>query len=180
MSHAPTLETERLILRPWRDADRRVFAEMNADPKVMKYFPHLLTVEQSDAMVERIIENWRHGYGLWAVENSASNNFIGFIGFSSPRWEAPFTPCIEIGWRLAADSWNQGFATEGAEAALAWGRDNVQFPRGEVVSFTTLENWPSRRVMEKLGMEHDPDDDFDHPLLSDWERRRHVLYRLSL
>jgi RimJ/RimL family protein N-acetyltransferase len=107
-------------------------------------------------------------------------DFIGLVGLSQPGWNAHFTPCVEIGWRLAAKAWNQGLATEGAEAALVWGQELISFPRNEVVSFATVTNLPSRRVMEKLGMTHDESDDFDHPLLPDWPGRRHVLYRRHL
>jgi RimJ/RimL family protein N-acetyltransferase len=176
----PVLKTERLRLRPWIEADRALFAEMNSDPRVMEHFPSLLSRSESDALMDRIVDGWRQGYGLWAVERREDAGFIGFLGFSQPRWEAHFTPCIEIGWRLAASSWNQGLATEAAWAALSWGRENVAFPRNEVVSFTTSANAPSRRVMEKVGMTHDPADDFDHPLLPEWVGRRHVLYRLAL
>ena len=176
----PVLKTERLRLRPWIEADRALFAEMNSDPRVMEHFPSLLSRSVSDALMDRIVDGWRQGYGLWAVERRENAGVIGFLGFSQPRWEAHFTPCIEIGWRLAASSWNQGLATEAAWAALSWGRENVAFPRNEVVSFTTSANAPSRRVMEKVGMTHDPADDFDHPLLPEWVGRRHVLCRLAL
>jgi len=146
----------------------------------MRHFPAALTALESDEMVERIIASWARGFGLWAVERLDNHEFIGYVGFSQPRFEAQFTPCVEIGWRLAPASWGQGFATEGARAAVDWGRQNMDFPRNEVVSFTTLGNVASRRVMEKLGMTHSPMDDFDHPLLPDWQYRRHVLYRLAL
>ncbi|NNN01240.1 MAG: GNAT family N-acetyltransferase [Acidimicrobiaceae bacterium] len=180
MSPVPTLRTPRLLLRLWRDEDRLPFAQMNSDPGVMKYFPNSLTIEESNASVDRIFEGWQRGYGLWAVEIRDYQCFIGFIGFSQPGWSAHFTPCIEIGWRLASSSWGNGFATEGAAAALAWARETIVFPRNEVVSFTVAANTRSRRVMEKLGLTHDQADDFDHPLLSDWPDRRHVLYRMGV
>lgn len=180
MGTIPTLQTPRLLLREWREEDLSPFAAMNSDPDVMKHFPHVLTVEQSHALVDRIIEHWQRGYGWWAVERRDSGSFIGFVGFMSPVWDAHFTPCVEIGWRLAATSWGNGFATEGAKAALSWGSENIVFPRGEVVSFTTVANDRSRRVMEKLGFSHDEADDFDHPLLPNWPDRRHVLYRMKV
>lgn len=175
----PVLWTPRLRLREWREEDRSPFAVMNADPVVMRHFPATLTEDESNAMFDRIEAQWGNGHGLWAVERVDRGQFIGFIGFSSPRWEAAFTPCVEIGWRLEAGSWNEGFATEGARHALAWGWKHITFPRSEVVSFTTEANSASRRVMEKLGMSRNVIDDFDHPLLPDWSGRRHVLYRLS-
>ena len=180
MIDVPTLDTPRLTLRAWHDDDRLVFAAMNADPHVMEHFPRPLTLEESNAFVDRIIEHWRRGFGLWAVERRDSGTFIGFVGFSQPAWSASFTPCVEIGWRLTSSAWGQGLATEGATAALAWARDHVDFPRGEVVSFTTVANARSRRVMEKLGMTHDESADFDHPLLPEWPQRRHVLYRMAI
>lgn len=181
MSSSPTpqLRTERLILRGWRHDDKVAYAQLNGDPAVMEHFPSTLTVEQSEEMVDRMAAGWaERGYGLWAVEVRDTRRCVGFVGLSSPTWEMPFTPCIEVGWRLAKESWGHGYAPEGARAALAWGFEHLDPPRGEFVSFTTVDNAKSRRVMEKLGMTHDPTDDFDHPLLPDWAHRRHVLYRL--
>jgi RimJ/RimL family protein N-acetyltransferase len=175
----PHLRTERLLLREWRVHDRAAFAALNADPAVMEYFPSTLTAEQSDELVDRILEGWAdRGFGLWAVEVPASATFIGFVGFSSPSWAAEFTPCVEIGWRLGHHAWGLGYATEAAHAALVWGFANVELPRDEIVSFTTVGNVRSRRVMQRLGMVRDPADDFDHPMLPGWTGRRHVLYRL--
>jgi RimJ/RimL family protein N-acetyltransferase len=176
----PELRTERLVLRAWRKADRVPFAALNADPEVMEHFPATLTAEQSDAMVDRIEQMWAtSGFGLWTVDEQASGNFIGYVGLSSPTWQAHFTPCVEIGWRLARSAWGQGYATEAASAAMQWAFDSIELPRDELVSFTVVGNLRSRRVMEKLGFERDPGDDFDHPSLPDWEHRRHVLYRRS-
>ncbi|HSN01885.1 MAG TPA: GNAT family N-acetyltransferase [Acidimicrobiales bacterium] len=177
MTDVVTLVTPRLVLRPWRDDDRAPFAEMNADPAVMEFLPHPLTFVESNEFVERITDAWQRGFGLWAVEARDTGSFIGYAGFAQPDWSAHFTPCIEIGWRLRSESWGHGFATEAASAALAWGRGHVEFPRGEVVSFTTVANSRSRRVMEKLGFTHDESDNFDHPMLADGPLRRHVLYR---
>jgi RimJ/RimL family protein N-acetyltransferase len=180
MAHSPTLETSRLTLREWRDADRAPFALMSADPRVMEYFPAIMSETQSDALFDFIVEGWSRGYGLWAVEERDSRRFIGFVGLMSPAWEAPFTPCVEIGWRLAFSAWGRGYATEAAEQSVQWAKTNVDAPRGELVSFTTVANERSRRVMEKLGFTHDDHDDFDHPMVPEWEFRRHVLYRLKL
>lgn len=177
MKSMTTLTTERLILRAWRIEDREPFARMNADPVVMEFFPALLTREESDAGVDRVEAHFaRHGFGLWAAELKASGEFIGFIGLSTPRFEAHFTPCVEIGWRLAAAHWGKGLATEGALAAAEFGFGELKLK--ELVSFTAVENARSRRVMEKIGMTHNFADDFDHPELPEGHRLlRHVLYR---
>jgi RimJ/RimL family protein N-acetyltransferase len=172
------LRTERLYLRRWQANDRPHFAQLNGDPRVMKFFPGLLSRSESDALVDRIEAHFReHGFAQWAVEIPGITPFAGFIGLSIPRFEAPFTPCIEIGWRLDAAYWNRGYATEGARAALAFGFHWLQAK--EIVSFTVPRNARSRRVMEKIGMTHAAGDDFDHPLLAEGHPlRRHVLYRL--
>lgn len=172
------LRTDRLWLRRWQASDRPLFAELNADPRVMEFFPSPLSRSESDARVDRIEAHFeQHGFGLWAVEIPGISPFAGFIGVSIPRFEAPFTPCIEIGWRLDRAHWNQGYATEGARAALAFAFRWLQAE--EVVSSTVPANLRSRRVMEKIGMTHAASDDFDHPLLSEGHPlRRHVLYRL--
>lgn len=171
--------TDRLLLRPWRAADREPFAALNSDPEVMEHFPALLTREASDAMVDRCIAAMaEQGWGLWALEVRASGRFVGFVGLSVPSFEAPFTPCVEIGWRLARAAWGQGYAVEAARAVL----DAAYGPGGldEVVSFTAQGNTRSRRVMERIGMSRDPADDFDHPRLPPGHRlSRHVLYRLG-
>lgn len=174
---ARTLRTERLVLRPWREEDFEPFVRLNADAVVMEHFPAPLDRAQSDALGRRIqtgIE--RDGYGLWAVE-APEIPFAGYVGLAAPRFEAHFTPAVEVGWRLAREAWGRGWATEGARAAIAYGFDTLGLP--EIVSFTAPQNTRSRRVMEKLGMSHDPADDFDHPaMLEDDRLRRHVLYRL--
>jgi RimJ/RimL family protein N-acetyltransferase len=172
------LRTERLLLRRWRPEDRVPFARMNADPRVMEHFPALLSREESDASVDRIEAHFaQHGFGVWAGELPGIASFIGFAGLSVPRFDAHFTPCVEIGWRLAAEHWGRGYATEGARAALAFGFE--QLGLAEIVSFTVSANVRSRRVMEKLGMTHSAADDFDHPLLPECHSlRRHVLYRV--
>lgn len=173
------LRTTRLILRRWRPSDRAPFARMNADPRVMQHYPSLLTCEQSDAFADRIESHFeKHNFGLWAAELISTGKFIGYIGLSVPTFEAHFTPCVEIGWRLHAEHWGHGLATEGARAVLhhAFAILNLD----EIVSFTTPANVASRRVMEKLGMTRSPADDFDHPSLSEHHPlRRHVLYRIQ-
>jgi RimJ/RimL family protein N-acetyltransferase len=173
------LRTSRLLLRRWRPEARVPFAALNADPRVMEHFPATLSRQESDARVDRIEAHFqKHGYGYWAVEIPGVTTFAGFIGLSIPGFEAHFTPCIEVGWRLAFEHWNLGYATEGARAALAFGFDSLQAK--EIVSSTVLANVRSRRVMEKLGMTRSPSDDFDHPALPEGHPlRRHVLYRLA-
>ena len=174
------LETSRLLLRRWRSSDRGPFAKINSDPKVMEFFPAPLTGPQSDALVAKIEHHFqKHGFGVYAAELKSDGGFIGFIGLNVPSFNAHFTPCVEIGWRLSSDFWNQGFATEGAQAVIDSARHGLHLK--EVVSFTVPGNVRSRRVMEKLGMTHDQNDDFDHPELPPGHPlRRHVLYRLRL
>ena len=144
----------------------------------MEHMPGLLTRAESDAAAARIEEHFAaHGFGLWAVEIPGVAAFAGFVGLSVPRFQAAFTPCVEVGWRLAAAHWGQGYATEGARAALAAAFGELGLE--EVVSFTVPGNVASRRVMEKLGMVRDPAEDFDHPALpAGHPLRRHVLYRI--
>jgi RimJ/RimL family protein N-acetyltransferase len=173
------LHTERLLLRRWRPADKEPFARLNSDPVVMEYFPSALDRAESDAFADRIEAGFdARGYGLWAVEIPGEADFIGFVGLALHDFPAHFTPAVEIGWRLARDYWGSGFATEAARTAIADGFERVGL--GEIVSFTTAINVRSVAVMERLGMTHDPSDDFDHPRLPVGHHlRRHVLYRLS-
>ena len=176
----PEVVTRRLLMRGWRAGDRAPYAALNADPEVMRHFPSTLTPEQSGEMIDRMIANWHErGFGLWAVERNDTGELIGFVGLAAPTWEAAFTPCVEVGWRLGKQHWGHGFAPEAATAALEWGFANVDLPNDEIVSFTTELNVKSRRVMEKIGMQYDPSADFDHPLLPGWFERRHVLYRID-
>ncbi|HEX3998383.1 MAG TPA: GNAT family N-acetyltransferase [Pirellulales bacterium] len=174
----PTIATSRLLLRPWRDSDLPAFAVLNADPRVMEFFPKLLDRSESDRAAAAIRESGAsRGFGLWAVEIPNAAPFIGFVGLSMPRFESHFTPCVEIGWRLAFEHWNHGFATEAAQAAVRFAFEQLELD--ELVSFTVPANRRSRRVMERLGMSHDPADDFDHPALPPGHPIcRHVLYRL--
>jgi RimJ/RimL family protein N-acetyltransferase len=145
---------------------------------VMEFLPALLTRPESDALVASVEVHFeKHGFGLWAVEIVGVAPFAGFIGLSKPRFDAPFQPCVEIGWRLAAEHWGRGYATEGARAALAFGFETLGLE--EIVSFTVPGNTRSRHVMEAIGMTRDPRDDFDHPsLAADDPLQRHVLYRI--
>lgn len=173
------VSTERILLRTWQESDLLPFVQMNTDEEVMRYFPNTLTTQETAALVERIKTHIRlHGFGLWAAELKETNAFIGFIGLSIPVFSAHFTPCVEIGWRLARPYWGHGLATEGARAVLAYGFRH--FKLNEIVSFTTVHNQRSRRVMEKIGLIHHPEDDFVHPNLAlDHVLSQHVLYRLS-
>lgn len=169
------LRTARLLLRRWVVADRDPFAAMNADPRVMEYLPAVLGPGESDALADRIAHHFdTHGFGLWAVEIPGVTPFAGFVGLAVPAFRAHFTPCVEVGWRLAAGCWGQGYATEAGRAAVDFGFERLSLP--EVVSFTVPDNLRSRRVMERLGMAHEPADDFDHPNAPPL-RQRHVLYR---
>lgn len=174
-----TPQTDRLLLRRWRDSDGLPFQAMNADPRVMEYFPSLLSPGESDALIDRAQAHFnRHGYGPFAAELLADHSFIGFIGLSIPAFDAPFMPAVEIGWRLAFDFWGRGLATEGARAVIRYAFNELDLE--SLVSFTVPANLRSRRVMEKIGMTHDPRDDFDHPRLPEAHPlQRHVLYRLQ-
>ena len=179
-----TLTTDRLILRPWTEADFEPFAAMSADPQVMEHFPATLTRAESDAVagkLKALIEE--NGIGFWALEAPGEAGFIGFTGIQKVMFEAPFAPAppdsvVEIGWRLARPYWGKGFASEAALAALAYGFDELGLP--EIVSFTATRNLRSQAVMERIGMSRDARGDFDHPNLPEGHRlRRHVLYRIS-
>lgn len=171
------LETARLRLRPWRESDLAPFAAMNADPLVMEHFAAPLTREESDAYARRMMAAIEgRGWGNWALEEIGGEPFVGFAGLSVPSFEAHFTPCTEIGWRLARSAWGRGYATQAARAALAFGFGELGL--AEIVSFTALGNTRSIAVMERLGMRRDGE--FDHPRLPAGHRlQRHVLYRIS-
>jgi len=171
------IATPRLRLRRWLAEDLEPFAALNADSQVMEHFPFPLSCEETAGLIARIEKHFEtYGYGPWAVEVPGQAPFIGFIGLSVPAFETSFTPCVEIGWRLARPWWGHGFATEGARAALAQGFEGLGLP--EIVSFTVPGNVRSRRVMEKLGFRYA--EDFDHPRIEPGHPlRRHVLYRLS-
>ncbi|HAP78208.1 MAG TPA: GNAT family N-acetyltransferase [Acidimicrobiaceae bacterium] len=171
----PEVRTERLLLRGWQETDKPAYASLNGDPEVMRHFPTPLTVEQSDEMVDRMRGHWAsHGFGLWAVERLDTGQFIGFTGLAMPGWSN--VPLVEVGWRLSREHWGLGFAPEAARASLAFGFEHVALPADEIVSFTTTKNFKSQRVMQKIGMRHDPTRDFDHPLLPHWHEKAHVFY----
>lgn len=174
----PRLHGERVVLREWVPDDLAPFAALNADPRVMRYYPSPLTRAQSDAFVrERGVPQFaERGFGLWAVEVPGVVPFIGYVGLAVPAFEADFTPCVEIGWRLAFAYWGRGYATEAARAAIAFGFAEAGLE--EIVSFTVPENRRSVAVMARLGMSYAGE--FDHPGLPPGHAlRRHVLYRLA-
>jgi ribosomal-protein-alanine N-acetyltransferase len=172
------LTTARLRLREWRDEDLEPFAALNADPRVREFFPSVLTNQDSADSLAYIRDHFqRHGFGLWAVEVIGGAPFIGFIGLSVPVFDAPFMPCVELGYRLAFAEWSRGYASEGSRAVLDYGFTTLGLR--EVVAFTAASHLRSRRVMERLGMTRNPEDDFDHPkIAAGHPLRRHVLYRL--
>jgi RimJ/RimL family protein N-acetyltransferase len=177
------LTTSRLILRPWRDADLTAFARLNDDPAVMEFMPRRLARDESDAYAARIrtvLE--KRGWGFWAVEvkgaSSTGAPFIGFVGLSIPSFEAHFTPCVEIGWRLAKENWGCGYASEAAAACLRFAFENLTLQ--QIVAFTVPLNTRSIRVMERIGMARDLAGDFEHPKLPPGHPlRAHVLYRVD-
>ncbi len=174
----PRLETTRLVLRRWSEADREPFAALNADPEVMRYFPSTQTRRQSDAFADRIEAGFAaDGFGLWALEVRGGAPFVGFTGIRRLPEPDPHAGNVEVGWRLAREAWGHGYAVEAARASVAYGFDQAGLD--EIVSMTAVSNGPSRTVMERLGMLHDPGEDFDHPAVpQDSPLCRHVLYRL--
>ena len=176
MAEVVQLKTERVVLRDWRDDDLVPFAALNSDPVVMTHFPSVITREQSDGVAGRIRGLLSHqGWGLWAAE--VEGQFVGFVGLSRPRFDAPFAACVDIGWRLARHAQGRGLATDAAREVLKFALETL--PGENVVSFTVPGNRPSRRVMEKIGLTYELE--FDHPLLPESSPlRRHVLYRLRV
>jgi 3-dehydroquinate dehydratase / shikimate dehydrogenase len=173
----PTLKTQRLILRPWKESDLQPFAEMNADLKVMEFYASPLTKEESDALAKKIQQDYVHrNYGFWAVEVPGIAPFIGYVGLNYWDLEMSFAPCVDIGWRIASSQWGYGFATEGAQEALRYGFEVLDLP--EIFSMATIGNVRSHRVMEKLGMTYA--ENFYHPKLpKEHPLSMRVLYRLS-
>lgn len=179
MNEHNTVTTERLLLRQWREEDLEPFAKLNADPKVMEFFPAVKTREESDLSVKFFSEHIeRHDWGFWAASLLNTGEFIGFIGLQPVPFQAAFTPAVEIGWRLAFEHWGKGYATEGAKASLRYGFEKLHLQ--EIFSFTVPRNMRSRAVMERIGMHHDPHNDFDHPKLPPGHPlRRCVFYRIA-
>lgn len=170
--------TERLIFRRVIDADRDALRQLNADPLVMRYFPDIMGDLDSDNFQDRLQDHHnRFGFTLWALEDRQTGTFVGLCGLLNFQIKAPFAPAVELGYRLRSEFWGQGYATEAARSVLRHGFDVLEL--SEIVSFTAQINEPSWKVMERLGMHHSPDDDFDHPSIKEGHPlRRHVLYRL--
>ena len=173
------IETDRLILRDWREGDRPVFFEMNSDRKVMRFFERPRSRAEADALFDQFVREMRRdGYGFWALQLRDAGQVIGFTGLRDIQFDAPFTPAVEIGWRLLPRYWGNGYATEAARACLAHGFS--QMGLAEIVSFAVADNWSSRRLMERIGMRREPGYDFDHPgVTSGSPLARHVFYRLT-
>ena len=171
-------ESERLLFRHWRVSDRDAFYELNSHPDVMRFFPSILSREESEAYIDAIIDRLeKNGFGFWAVALKDTNEFIGFIGLNSPNIGLKIEPCIEIGWRLKKEFWGRGFATEGAKRVLRYAFDECQFEK--VYSFTTIRNRNSENVMTKIGMKN-TNKNFFHPKIpKEHPLCEHVLYVLT-
>lgn len=171
------IETQRLILRQWQATDHQPFIDMGLDAEVMHYFPNCLTAAESIKFIEAVTEIiQQQGWGFWAVELKAMGQFIGFVGLHEQATQFEFSPCVEIGWRLAKAYWRQGYATEAAQAVLDYAFQTLQLEK--VVSFTAVVNHPSQAVMQKLGMQKVGE--FNHPKLPEQHHlQRHVLYELK-
>ncbi len=169
------IETPRLRLRGWIEADFEPLAAMCADPRVMEFFPSTFSREETEALWKRIHAHFaRYGFGPWAME--VEGEFAGSLGLNWVPFETHFTPCVEIGYRLRSEFWGRGLATEGGRTALRYGFEHLQLP--EIVAFTVTANKRSRRVMEKIGLAFS--EEFDHPLMPKGHPfERHVLYRIS-
>jgi len=172
------VQTNRLVLRQWRDDDRPEFSAMNADPNVMRYFPSTLNAQESDALIDRFSGDIDSaGWGFWAAERIDTGEFIGFIGINYSAEGLPFAPCVDIGWRLAAKHWGLGFATEGARGAMDYAFWQVNL--NQLVSMTSVGNTASERVMQKLGMVKQAAN-FMHPALEDGHSlQEHLLYSIT-
>lgn len=170
--------SERLGFRRWKPADLPLFIAMNKSAEVMHYFPSTLSDEETTSLFDRIETHFdTHGYGFYAVDELQTHQWIGFIGFQNVRFEAEFTPAVEIGYRLLPSAWGKGIGSEGSLASLK--HASTALPFNEVVSFTAKINIPSQRVMQKIGMNYQGD--FDHPMINPNDRLyRHVLYHISL
>lgn len=173
------VETERLILRQWKESDRETFVELNSSKENLPFFPNPFSKDESDKFIDKTISLIeKNGFGLFAVEIKSTGEFIGFTGLHNPTYKTHFTPCTEIGWRLHKNFWGKGYATEAAKGALDFAFNQLKLD--EIVSFTATLNTPSIKVMERIGMTRDESGEFDHPNVPDGHiLKRHVLYRLK-
>jgi RimJ/RimL family protein N-acetyltransferase len=173
------IETERLILRTWDNNDINDYYSLNQDPKVVEFLLKMSSIEQAKKFIENMNHQFHtYGYTVFALEEKKSGELIGFTGLNSPKWSAKFTPCVEIAWRLGSKFWGNGYATEAAKAVLDYGFKECALE--EILAWTVPANLRSIRVMEKIGMEHDINGDFNHPDLPEGhELLKHVLYRIK-
>lgn len=173
-----TLTTERLRLRDWQDRDLQPFAELNADPDVMRYLMTVINRDESDALVQRCRDHIQeHGWGFWALEHKQAGHCIGFVGLNKPRWSLPCSPCVEIGWRLAKPYWRQGLATEAAKAVIQFGFEQINLD--DIKASALVDNQASISVMEKLGM-NNLNQNFDHPAMKGFDKPSEcVLYQIT-
>ena len=169
--------SERLGFRNWKETDKEPFAKMNADKKVMEFFPAIRTKQESDDLVDRLSKHYiEFGFTFYAVEEIKTKQFIGFIGMINTSFEAYFTPCVEIGWRLQKESWNKGYATEGAKRCIKYGFKELELK--EIYAITPLKNQPSENVMQKIGMQKQGT--FEHPKIEEghWLKTE-MLYKIE-
>ncbi len=173
------IETERLILREWKEEDKAPFARMNADPMVMEFFPRRLTENDSNHLVDRFQKHFEtSGFGFYAVELKKTGDFMGFAGLQAVEMAVPFTPAVEIAWRLDYEYWGKGYATEAAQTVLGHGFTELKLK--EIVAYAVHDNSRAIKLIEKIGMKRDPKMDFDYPHLpKDHPLGRFVLYRMA-
>ena len=173
------LETERLVLRTFQEDDADTMISINQDKKVMQFFPSAPDEEETIAFIDKVIVHQeQYGFSLYAVEIKKTGEMIGFVGLFTATFKAHFTPATEIGWRLSSKYWNQGYATEAAKAVLDYAFNERKLD--EVVSFTSMLNKPSIRIMQKIGLHTSSEDDFDNPNVpADSPLVKHVLYKLK-
>ncbi|MCB0379144.1 MAG: GNAT family N-acetyltransferase [Bdellovibrionales bacterium] len=178
-SNLPSYRTERLILRPWKEEDFDFFAQLKSDHEVMRYFPKLLGRQESNEVAHKIINSMNQNkFGIWMVEETNHHERVGIVGLQRVNFAAHFTPAVEVGWKLARQHWGKGYATEAARKSLELGF--TDFGLEEIVALTIPENQASRKVMERLGMTYNPDEDFEHPKIEPGSRcSKHVIYRIK-
>lgn len=178
MKEEVKLETERLRLRQWKESDLSLFAEMNADPVVMEYYPDILSEDESNAMANKLKGLiTERSWGFWAVETKEEKEFIGFVGLHKPTYDLPVTPCVEIGWRLGKEYWGKGYATEAALESLKFAFEELKL--NEVYSFASVLNKRSWAVMERVKMKN-TESNFNHPIIPEGHPlREHVLYKIT-